>query len=459
MDAAKTKNDLTKKKVDMTQGSIPRRLLSFVIPTFMMFMIQSLYSMTDMAIVGHFIGSAGMSAVNVGGLVTNLVLAVINGLGNGSNIYMGQLIGARKIDNLSKIIGSMLTGFITLAVCFTVIILIFGRLILTALSTPPEALDHAVTYLSIYMLGTVFVYGYNALSNVYRALGRSVPILVFIVISVVLNIILDYLFVGPMNMGIAGAAVATVLSQLVCFAVSFAHIVHNGVFQPRLIYFKPDRNILKIIFKVGYPQALQFSLNTFSYLLISGFVNKYGVYAGAAAGAVTRITQFAVSGAHAFQAGMVTFTAQNIVQGKIKRIIRGLLFSLGISFVMSLLFWISGRLFPEAIFNLFTSDQHVIQYGTRFLQIMLAASLAESIMFCLYGTIAGSGHTLYVFFCTIVAATMVRILLVWLFESVTDLGFLGIAWAYVCAPCASGLAALIYILSGKWTKSPLMKSL
>ena len=450
------KEEVVNKKIakgDMTEGSVGKKLVVFAIPLAIASLVQALYNLADMSIVGHFVGSAGMSAVTMGGLIINVVFAVINGLSNGGAIFMGQLYGARKQDQIKNVIGTMLTGYAILAVIVTGLIIGFERLIFTAMKAPAESREMAVTYLAIYMCGTIFVYIYNVLAASLRAIGKSTPAMVAVVVTAALNVVLDLLFVGPLKMGVAGAAVATIISQCISMIIIAMYVKKAGLFDFKIKSFGINWQLLKTVVKIGLPQACQFGLTVMSYLLISGFVNQYGVFASAASGATSKIWSFEVLPAQSVQMAVMTLTAQNIARGQIDRIKKGLLIAMAIAFVSAGLFWGASQLFPKAMLGIFTSDQGVIDIGTRYLQILMGSGIFESLMFCLFGVIAGSGNTLYNFLCAVLSAIVVRFSLVWIFDSFTTLGFNGIAWAYVCAPIASGTAALIFVLSGKWKKS------
>lgn len=438
---------------DLTTGSVGKKLVLFAIPLAIASLVQALYNLADMAIVGHFIGSAGMSAVTMGGLVVNVVLSIIMGLSNGSSIYIAQLYGAGRKDQIQKVVGTILSGYTILALILTGLLLGTGRLILIALKTPEEALSMAVTYLSIYLCGTVFVYIYNIQAAALRALGKSTPAMIAVVTTAILNIGLDFLFVGSLKMGVAGAAAATIISQFISVIIISVYVKKEGLFDFKLSSLRIDWETMKIVLKIGIPQALQFGLTNLSFLFISGFVNQYGVLASAASGATTKIWTFEIIPSQAVQMAMMTLTAQNIAKGKLDRIRKGLWIAMAIAFIFSAVFWLAGQLFPETILSIFTTEEGVISVGSRYLQIFVISGVIESIMFCFYGVIAGSGHTFFNFICAIISAIVVRVALVWVFTTYTDLGFNGIAWAYVCAPAASGLAALIYILSGRWKKS------
>ncbi|MBE6016455.1 MAG: MATE family efflux transporter [Lachnospiraceae bacterium] len=440
-------------KGDLTVGNVGKKLVLFAIPVAIANLVQALYNLADMAIVGHYIGSAGMSAVTMGGQIITVVLVLATGLANGAGIYISQLYGARKQDLIPRVIGTVLVSFAVLALFFTAVILIFGKMILLALNTPKEALEYAIAYLSIYICGTIFVYIYNAFAAAIRALGRTMPAMVAVIITAVLNIALDFLFVGPFHMGVAGAAIATIISQFISMVIIAVYAKKSGIFDFAGRSFRLDWKILGIVLKIGIPQALQFGLTTLSFLLISGFVNQYGVYASAASGATSKVWSFEIIPSQAVQMAMTTLTAQNIACGQYDRIRKGLMISMGIAFCFAILFWGTGQLFPEAILSIFTSETEVISIGKLYLQTFLFCGLLESLLFCCYGLISGSGHTFFTFFCAILSAIVVRIAFVWIFDAFTNFGFLGIARAYVFAPVPSLIACIIYLISGRWKKS------
>ena len=455
MDEAQKEAIIKKKaaKGDMTEGNVAKKLIAFAIPVAIASLVQALYNLADMSIVGHFVGSAGMSAVTMGGLIINVVFAIVNGLANGGAIFMGQLFGARKQDQIKPVIGTMLTGYAILALIVTGLILGFERLIFQAMKAPKESYEMAVTYLGIYIAGTIFVYMYNVLAASLRAVGKTTPSMVAVVVTAALNVLLDLLFVGPLKMGVAGAALATIISQCISMIIIGIYVKKTGLFDFKIKSFGINWKLLKTVVKIGLPQACQFGLTVMSYVLISGFVNQYGVFASAASGATSKIWSFEVLPAQAVQMAMMTLTAQNIACGKIDRIKRGLLVALAIGFVCAGLFWGASQLFPEAMLGIFTTDPEVIAIGSEYLKILTISYMIESLMFCLYGIITGGGHTYYVFGCAILSAFIIRFTFSWIFSSFTSLGLMGIGWAYVLAPACSGLAALIFILTGKWKKN------
>ena len=438
---------------DLTVGNVAVKTIAFAIPIIVTNLLQALYNIADMAIIGRYIGSAGMSAVNIGGQVTMIILVFAIGVSNGGGIIIGQLFGSGKKDKIPSVIGTMLSFFFLMALFFMILIFVLGVPILKGLDTPPEAYEGTKTYLFICLAGTIFIYFYNVLAAVLRSVGESVRPMLFVLITVILNIGLDILFVGPMHMGVAGAALATILSQLISMCMAVWYVKRIGLFDFRIKSFRIEKDTLKLMLKIGIPNGLQFGLTNISFLLIMGFINQYGVNASAATGAVTKIGTFAVLPAQALMTALISFTAQHIPQQKFKRVIQSMLVAMVISLCFTGLIFLLAHTIPDKMLGIFTTDAAVIQTGSDYLKILTISYMIESVMFCMYGVISGSGNTYYTFGCAILSAFIVRLLFTWIFTSFTDMGLLGIGWAYVLAPAASGLAAAIFLLTGKWKKS------
>ena len=438
---------------DLTVGNVALKTIGFAVPIIITNLLQALYNIADMAIVGHFIGSAGMSAVNIGGQVTMIILVFCQGVSNGGGILISNLFGAKKKELIPKVVGTMLSFFFLLALFFIVVVLALGVPILKGLDTPPEAFAGTKTYLFICIAGTVFIYFYNVLAAVLRGIGESFRPMIFVAVTVALNIGLDALFVGPMHMGVAGAALATIISQFISMCMAIWYVRKLGLFDFKLPSFRIDKEFLKVFLKIGIPQGLQFSLTNISFLLIMGFINPYGVAASAATGAVTKIGTFAVLPAQALMTALITMTAQNIPVKQYQRIMKSMFVSMGISLLFTGFIFLLAHIIPEAMLGIFTSDPEVIAIGSEYLKILTISYMIESLMFCLYGIITGGGHTYYVFGCAILSAFVIRFTFSWIFTTYTDMGLMGVAWAYVLAPACSGVAALIFILTGKWKKN------
>lgn len=449
----KPEGEKTRGMNDLTTGNVAVRTIAFAIPIIITNLLQALYNIADMAIIGRYVGSAGMSAVNIGGQVTMIILVFGIGVSNGGGIIIGQLFGGKQKEKIPAVIGTMLSFFFLMALFFMIVVYVLGVPILKGLDTPPEAYAGTKTYLFICVAGTIFIYFYNVLAAVLRSVGESLRPMIFVLITVVLNIGMDILFVGPLHMGVAGAALATILSQFISMCMAIWYVKKIGLFDFKISSFKIQKDTLKLMLKIGIPNGLQFGLTNISFLLIMGFINQYGVNASAATGAVTKIGTFAVLPAQALMTALISFTAQHIPVQKYKRVIQSMFVAMAISICFTGLILILAYTIPETLLGIFTTDQAVISIGTDYLKILTISYMIESVMFCMYGVISGSGNTYYTFGCAILSAFIVRLLFTWIFTSFTSMGLTGIGWAYVMAPAASGLAAAIFLLTGKWKKT------
>lgn len=439
---------------DLTTGNLWVKIFRFSIPLIITNLLQAIYNIADMMIVGHYVGKTGMSAVSNGGQVTAVVLCIVLGISNAGAVMVAQLTGAKRKNEVSKLMGTLMVTFIVIAIALTVIVSIGSVPILHWLNTPESAYDDTYSYLRICVMGTVFVYIYNFMRAVLNGSGNSKAPMVLIFISTCTNLVLDLLFVGVCSYGTAGAAFATLLSQImsavmiIVYTAKKTDLLDQGM---NLFYVSVD--YLKTLLKIGLPQSIQFSLTTLSFLCLAGLVNTYGVEASAAAGAVSKLSSFAVLPAQAVMGALITMTAQNIGAMQFDRALKGTKMGILYSLPLAMAFFLLSLLKPDFMLGLFVDDQSVINIGLRYLQILATSFLIEAIMFCLFGLLTGAGYTNITLICAIVSSFIVRYGLAKIFTLVTPLGFLGIAAAYPFAPIASTVICLCFIGSGKWKNS------
>ena len=441
---------------DLTSGSVWKKLALFALPIVAMNLLQAIYSIVDMIIVGQFVGSVGMSAVSIGGQITTLVLVTCSGISNGCSVYIGNLSGLKRYREMKGYVGSMLSFLLILALFFTIAIIAFCTPLLKALNTPAESFDDTRIYLIISMLGTVFVYGYGLLSAALRGTGESVKPLVYVIITTVENIVLDLLFVAVFQMGAVGAALATVISQATSCALVAIYVArHTPLFDFKPSSFKIDKARLSAQLAVGMPQAVQYVCTNISFLFISSLVNSFGIAASAAAGAANKLSSFGTMPGIACMTAIVTMTAQNHPRKDFKRIIRGMVCGLVLSLSVSVIFVFLCQIAPETMYRLFTSDSSVLDVGISYLKYFSLCFIGETTMFCLFGVITGSGYTRATMFSGIFSSFAVRYLLSYLLCHYTSLGFDGIALGFVFSPFVGIAVSLFFFITGKWKKSRL----
>ncbi len=441
---------------DLTCGSVWKKLSLFALPLVAMNLLQAVYSIVDMIIVGQFIGSVGMSAVSIGGQVTVLVLVACSGVVNGCAVYVGNLSGLKRYKEMPGYVGSMLSFLLIAAIAFTILIIALCNPLLRALNTPAESFADTRIYLIVSMLGTVFVYGYGLLSAALRGMGESVQPLIYVIVTTIENIVLDLLFVAVLKMGAAGAAVATVISQATsCILVAVYVARRTPLFDFRLSSFRIDKQKLKSQLVIGMPQAIQYVCTNISFLFISSLVNSYGIAASAAAGAANKLSSFGTMPGIACMTAIVTLTAQNHPRKNYKRILQGMACGLTLSLSVSVIFVLLCQTVPHIMYGFFTSDISVLDVGIDYLKYFSLSFVAETVMFCMFGVITGSGYTRSTMISSVFSAFAVRYLVAWLLSQHTAMGFNGIALGYACSPLVGIALCLFFFVTGKWKRSRL----
>ncbi|MCD8099456.1 MAG: MATE family efflux transporter [Oscillospiraceae bacterium] len=436
---------------DLTTGSVASKLIPFAVPILLSNMLQALYNIVDMIIVGQYVGSSGMSAISIGGQLTHMVLVVVIGLSNGGSVVIGRMFGRGETGEMRRTVSSMVCFLTIVGVAVAAAMIACARPLLRLMDTPAASFEQTVTYLTICMSGTVFIYIYNALNAALRGIGQSMRPMIIVTVTTVLNVALDFVFVGLLGMDVAGAALATVICQLIsavmivwyCCRSTELMTLNRGFFRIHL----PD---LSNMVRIGLPQSIQFTATNISFLLVLSLINSYNVVASAAAGAANKVWSFGMLPGQSMMSAMVSLTAQNLPKKNYGRIYRGFAMSVaiswGIGFVMIALCW----LIPDQIYSLFTSEEAVGEMGRLFLGLYSLCFITENYMFCQYGILTGAGYTTITMTCAILSAFVARYTLAVIFSQYTALGFDGIALAYPLSPLISITISGIYLLSGRW---------
>lgn len=435
---------------DLTTGSIEKKLTVFTLPIIGVNLLQAVYSIVDMIIVGQFIGSAGMSAVSIAGQVTVLVLAVCSGLSNGCSVLVGSLFGMKKKKDMKSYVGTTLSFLFILAVLITIAGILLRIPLLHVLNTPEESFRQTESYLVICLAGTVFVYGYGVFSAALRGIGETIHPLIYVIITTVENVILDLLFVAVFQWGTAGAAAATIISQATSMILVLLYTWRRTElfeFNWESVRIDPDK--LKKLFAVGLPQVIQFGCTDMSFLLMASLVNTYGVDASAAAGAAAKIGTFGKLTGLSCMSALATMTAQNHPLGKYKRILRGMTCGILISAAVAGVFCLLSLITPEGMYALFTGDPSVAQVGADYLRFFSLSFIDEVVMFCMFGVLTGAGYTTETMIAAVTMALGVRYIAAFLLSQYTVLGFGGIGLAYFVAPFFGIPIAVYFLASGK----------
>ncbi|MBH1940416.1 MATE family efflux transporter [Mobilitalea sibirica] len=441
------------KQNNLSQGNVVKQLFLFALPFIISNMIQTLYSVADMIIVGQFSGTVSMSGVNIGGQVTMLMTNLAVGLSAGATVLIAQSVGAQKTEKLKKVIGTLLTSLMILAVVMTVTMLMLYGPILRLIKTPGESFPEAGRYLTVTSFGTLFIFGYNALSAIMRGMGDSRSPLYFISIACATNVVLDLILVGIFSMGATGAGIATVFSQGISMLLCALYLIKRKfVFDFHIKSYRIDRTQLAMILKLGIPISFQYLISNFSFLVMTTLVNSISVTASAAVGAINKYNGFAILPAIAMNAAISTMCAQNLGANREDRAKKTFITGMIMSGIISYIIFVLTRMFPAQIISIFGNEEELIQAGLPYLDAFSIDYLLVPIAFSLNGLFIGAGHTTYSLFSNILAGIIVRAPMAYLLGDFFGFGLYGIGLAIPLATTSSIILNLWFYFSGRWRR-------
>lgn len=437
---------------DMSQGPVLKGLIRFAIPMMLANLLQAVYSMVDMIVVGQFGGPAGLSAVGIGGQLTNLFLAVGMGFSNGAQVVISQQVGM-KSKKISKTIGTLLTTELILAVIVGAIGVIFHQGILGLMNTPSAAWDEAVGYLVICSCGMIFIYGYNALCAVLRGMGESKLPMVFIAVASLVNVVLDLVFVGGFHWGASGAAAATVTAQGVAFFCAAVYLYRHKEamqFDFRLRSFAIDREQLGALCRLGIPSVVQQFLITISITFVNAQVNAFDVTASAVDSVGGKLNTVANIITGAISTAAATMIAQSFGARKMDRVKHAFRACMAICMAWWVILSACYLLFPRQIFGLFTTDEQVLELAPTYLRYAVIWLLALCSMDAPFSLVQGVGYASFNLMVGLLDGVVARIGLSMLLGHF--MGLTGFWLGNGLAGFVTTIAMGIYYLTGRWEK-------
>lgn len=304
---------------DLTTGSVFRNVLSFSLPYLLSYFLQTLYGMADLFIIGQFEGVASTTAVSIGSQVMHMLTVMLVGLAMGATVSIAQAAGGGDKKRTASAIGNTVTLFMLLSLALTALLLALRGGIVSIMSTPEEAVQGTLAYLTVCFIGIPFITAYNIIASIFRGLGDSKSPMYFIAVACVVNIALDYYFMGTLHLGPAGAALGTTLSQAVSVLVSLAIILKRRLISVRRADFRPQRAVMGKLLQIGVPVALQDGFIQVSFVIITIIANRRGLTDAAAVGIVEKIIGFLFLIPSSMLSTVSALGAQNIGAGKPER--------------------------------------------------------------------------------------------------------------------------------------------
>lgn len=446
------------RSTDMTTGSIWKRMVSFAVPVFLGNLCQQLYNTVDSVIVGKFVGKQALAAVASSGNLIFMMTGFFMGLFIGAGIVIAQYFGARNYEKVRSAVHTDIAFALCCGVLLTLLGVFFTPTILTWMRTPADVLSTSILYFRLYFLGSLATILYNAGMGILQAVGDSRSPLYYLVISSVVNVALDLLFVGAMDMGVAGAAVATVISQVVSAVLCIIKLIRSdGPYRLEIKRIGFDLPLLKKITSQGVPSGVQNSIIAIANVVVQSNINTFGSDAMAGCGSYSKVEGFVFLPITAFAMALTTFIGQNLGAGQFDRAKQGARIGILCSMAMAELIGVALFFLAPYAMRLFNDDPAVVAIGVR-------QSHIEALFFCFLAfahgvsaVLRGAGraqvpmYTMLGCWCILRVSYITLALKVW-----PDIAT--IFWAYPITWSVSCVVFLIYYLKADWVHA-LEKSL
>lgn len=434
----------------MTEGPIARQLIAFAVPLLLGNLFQQLYNTADSLIVGNFLGSEALAAVSSSGSLIHLLIGFFNGLAMGAGVVIGRHYGAREIDRVQKAIHTMLTGGLAVGVFLTFAGAALSPLLLRIMGTPESVLPQSIRYFRTYFYGSLAFILYNACMGVLQAVGDSRHPLYYLIVSSLVNVALDLLFVGVLHFGVASAAAATAISQVVSTALCLYRLMHSDRdYRVSLRKLGFDREALRAILANGVPSGVANCIISFANVVVQANINAFGAAAMAGCGAHSRIEGFAFLPVTCFNMALTTFVSQNLGANRPDRVKKGMrtgiLCSSGIAGALSLIIWI----FSPQLIGLFDSNPEVIAFGVMHERTTMPFFFLAAYTHACAATLRGAGKANVAMLGMAVCWCVIRVPYVTLATQLRPV-LTTVSWAYPITWLLSSLFFTVYCLKTDW---------
>lgn len=400
---------------NLTTGSVFKNVIIFSLPYLLSYFLQTLYGMADLFIIGQFEGVASTTAVSIGSQVMHMITVMLVGLAMGTTVSIGQAIGSKDKKRVAEGIGNTVILFMGVALVLMTVLLLLTKPIVTVMSTPQEAVMGTISYLTICFIGIPFITAYNIISAIFRGMGDSKSPMYFIAIACAANIVLDYVFIGGLHLGPAGAALGTTCAQVISVMISLVMIIRQREkFSLSRKDFRSNRNVMGQILKIGIPIALQDGFIQVAFMIITIIANQRGLNDAAAVGIVEKIISFLFLIPSSMLSTVSALGAQNIGAGKRQRANETLRYAVMITVGFGIIVGIFMQFFASPVVALFTdasdaSGAEVVRLGGQYLRGYVWDCMFAGIHFSFSGYFCACGKSGISFLHNIIAITLVRI--------------------------------------------------
>ncbi len=447
---------------DMTVGEPWKQIVIFTIPMLIGNIAQQLYNTVDSIVVGKYVGDNALAAVGSAGPILNLLLVLFIGISMGASIMVAQYFGAKQKEELSYTIGNCISLTAIAVVIIMVVSVIVVKPLLVLLNTPESIIDWCTSYLLIMFLGSVGSAYYNILSGVLRGLGDAFAALVYLLVSTVLNIVLDILFVAKFNMGVSGVALATVIAQAISAILCFVRLAQmTDLFDLKVAYMKLNKKYAMNIIRLGLPSGFTQAIFSMAMIVVQSLTNSFGEMFIAANVIVMRVDGFAMLPNFSFGTAMTTYAGQNVGARKFDRVTKGakqgtLIAVLTTSVLTGLIL-----LFGKPLMGIFTDTAELVNLSRKMMGIIAIGYVAMAVTQSLSGVMRGAGDTVTPMWISLFTTVVVRVPIAYGLAYLTrSAQYPGgrqesVFISLLCAWLMGAAVTTIFYLRGKWKKKAL----
>lgn len=443
--------DKRKGNTDLTEGKVWKVIVRFAVPLLVGNLLQQFYNITDSIIVGQFLGKEALAAVSASFFIYYFIISLVIGVGSGTTVVISQLFGAKQYQKVQLAFSSFFIFMLVGGIILSIAGIIFAEPVFRLTNTPEEVIPQAVDYFRIYIGGTFLFVTFNSIISILRGVGESVRPMLFILITTVLNIAFDLLFILVFKWGIEGAARATVVSQGIGMCIALAYVNNT---HPLLSIKKQDMlfdwKLFKESLKIGLPTSVQQCAIALGLIALLGIVNSFGTNTLTAYGAAGKIDTIITQAVLTLSGALAAFCGQNIGAGRLDRVKKGVQFTMYTNIALGLLTFAAVYLFGNEMMRIFTKDIDVVAIGKEYLLIIGGFFIVHGALNVYNGALRGAGDTLFPMITSLVCLWLIRIPLAYYLSS--WLGRNGIWWAIGISITIGLIVTFVYYKIGFWKR-------
>ena len=443
--------DKRKGNTDLTEGKVWKVIVRFALPLLVGNLLQQFYNITDSIIVGQFLGKEALAAVSASFFIYYFIISLVIGVGSGTTVVISQLFGAKQYQKVQLAFSSFFIFMLVGGIILSIAGIIFAEPVFRLTNTPEEVIPQAVAYFRIYIGGTFLFVTFNSIISILRGVGESVRPMLFILITTVLNIAFDLLFILVFKWGIEGAARATVVSQGIGMCIALAYVNNT---HPLLSIKKQDMlfdwKLFKESLKIGLPTSVQQCAIALGLIALLGIVNSFGTNTLTAYGAAGKIDTIITQAILTLSGALAAFCGQNIGAGRLDRVKKGVQFTMYTNVALGLLTFAAVYLFGNEMMRIFTKDIDVVAIGKEYLLIIGGLFIVHGALNVYNGALRGAGDTLFPMITSLICLWLIRIPLAYYLSS--WLGRNGIWWAIGISITIGLIVTFVYYKMGFWKR-------